>query len=64
MKINRLLFACVTLVATPLLANDWTNWRGPESNGVSRETGLPADIEDVLWMKKDVSCRDDSHRDE
>ncbi|MDA7979709.1 MAG: PQQ-binding-like beta-propeller repeat protein, partial [Pirellulales bacterium] len=38
-------------------ANDWTNWRGPERNGVSRETGLPADLEDVLWMKKDVSCR-------
>ncbi len=45
------------LLATPLLANDWTNWRGPEKNGVSRETGLPADLEDVMWMKKDVSCR-------
>ncbi len=47
----------MTLLATPLLANDWTTWRGPENNGVSRETGLPADLEDVLWMKKDVSCR-------
>ena len=57
MKLKVVIFACATLMAQPLLANDWTNWRGPEKNGVSRETGLPSDIEDVLWMKKDVSCR-------
>ena len=39
------------------LAAEWTNWRGPERNGVSRETGLPNDVEDVLWKKTDVSCR-------
>ena len=38
-------------------AAEWTNWRGPERNGVSRETGLPNDVEDVLWKKTDVSCR-------
>jgi outer membrane protein assembly factor BamB len=29
-------------------AGDWSNWRGPEQNGVSREKGLP-DKFDVLW---------------
>jgi len=45
------------MLPTTLWANDWTNWRGPEKNGVSRETGLPSDIDDVLWSKNDVSCR-------
>src|SRR5437870_1497120 len=29
----------------------WLNWRGPEENGVSRETGLPDKIsdKDALW---------------
>ena len=35
-------------------AEDWANWRGPEQNGISRETGLISDwsLEDgknVLW---------------
>ena len=34
---------------------DWPNWRGPEQNRVSRETGLidkwnPETSENVLWM--------------
>lgn len=57
MKLRFVVFACLTLLTAPILASDWTNWRGPERNGVSRETGLPSDLEDVLWMKKDVSCR-------
>lgn len=56
------ILSCASLLATslfaaPAVANDWSNWRGPERNGVSRETGLPDDMNDVLWMKKDVSCR-------
>ncbi len=39
------------------LANDWTSWRGPEQNGVTRETGLPDSFDQVFWMKTDVSCR-------
>ena len=40
--------------ATQLSAQDWANWRGPEQNGISRETGLPTEwsLEDdtnVLW---------------
>ena len=57
MNFKVIVFACVTSCAATVLANDWTNWRGPEKNGVSREVGLPEDVEDVLWMKKDVSCR-------
>ena len=57
MKLKVVMIAIVMLTGASLPANDWTNWRGPEKNGVSRETGLPSDIEDVLWMKKDVSCR-------
>lgn len=57
MKLQVEILVCVALLATPVLANDWHSWRGPEANGVSREVDLPADLEDVLWMKKDVSCR-------
>lgn len=55
-----LLAACsaMTLLSPfTCLADDWTNWRGPERNGVSRETGLPDSFDQVAWMKKDVSCR-------
>ncbi|MEM6471470.1 MAG: PQQ-binding-like beta-propeller repeat protein [Planctomycetota bacterium] len=45
------------LACSAATAADWTSWRGPEQNGVSRETGLPDDIENVLWKKDDVSCR-------
>ncbi|MEM9657846.1 MAG: PQQ-binding-like beta-propeller repeat protein, partial [Planctomycetota bacterium] len=51
------ILACLLLPATSLFGNEWTSWRGPEQNGVSRETDLPADLDDVLWMKQDVSCR-------
>lgn len=57
MKLGAATVAYLTLMTAPLMANDWANWRGPESSGVSRESGLPGDLEDVLWMKKDVSCR-------
>lgn len=50
--IGVLLFAC-----RPTVAAEWTSWRGPEQNGVSRETSLPEKLDDVLWMRDDVSCR-------
>jgi hypothetical protein len=31
----------VLLFAPALRARDWYQWRGPEQNGVSRETNLP-----------------------
>jgi hypothetical protein len=42
---------CVAPSVSP--ARDWYQWRGPEQNGVSRETNLPEkwtlDGENVLW---------------
>ena len=38
----------------PARASDWPNWRGPQHDGISRETGLlkswPADGPKVLWQ--------------
>ncbi|HEX5242943.1 MAG TPA: hypothetical protein VFW23_06720 [Tepidisphaeraceae bacterium] len=28
-------------ISAPTQANDWSQWRGPEQNGISRETNLP-----------------------
>ncbi len=40
---RRTLFALtVLLLAAPAQAGNWPHWRGPEANGVSPETGLPA----------------------
>lgn len=32
---------CVALLTSAVLGGDWPLWRGPEQNGVSRETSLP-----------------------
>src|SRR5271166_5924691 len=47
------------LVASPTLAADWSQFRGPESSAVSQETGLPvkwSDTENVRW-KADLPGR-------
>lgn len=50
--------ASAVLAADPL---DWPNWRGPEQNGISRETGLPAewdfDGENLLWKSTELATR-------
>lgn len=49
------LAACVILASSsfnsPAAVHGWLNWRGPEQNGTSRETGLPDTIkeEEALW---------------
>jgi outer membrane protein assembly factor BamB len=39
-------------------AADWPQWRGPERNGISQETGLlkewPKEGPPVLWVQKDI----------
>jgi len=40
------------LLASSVFAGDWAHWRGPEMNGISRETNLP-DTWD-LTSKKNV----------
>ena len=46
------------LGAGSLLAADWPQWRGPQRDGVSQETGLlkewPKDGPKLLWQVKDV----------
>jgi outer membrane protein assembly factor BamB len=41
------------VLASPISAGDWPSWRGPEENGVSRETGLPSTWsptgENLIW---------------
>ena len=49
------------LIAPGLSAQDWTNWRGPEQNGISREKNLPSTWdfesgENVVW-KSDIGGR-------
>lgn len=45
--------AAAVLFVLPARAGDWTSWRGPEQNGVSRETALPEKFsregENVVW---------------
>ncbi len=56
--------ACAALGTSAVLAADvdpmdWPNWRGPEQNGISRETGLidswdPSSGENVLWTNDEL----------
>ena len=40
-------------MALPAYAQNWASWRGPEHNGISRETNLPDDWS--LEPKKNVA---------
>lgn len=49
-----LVFAAIMSLGTQGLADDWAHWRGPEQNGISRDTGLPDTWsldtkENVIW---------------
>ena len=47
------IFLIVVLICSAAPAADWPNWRGPNFNGISNETGWDADWQDdepkVLW---------------
>ena len=53
-----LLLAADASAADPM---DWPSWRGPEQNGVSRETGLPTEWDfegtNLLWKSTDLATR-------
>lgn len=56
LKPCRYLVLALVLASTSLLrADDWPNWRGPNHNGISAETGWtqkwPIDGPSVLWKK-------------
>lgn len=61
-RMNMVLVGSVMLFFTASLANagDWAHWRGPEHNGISRETNLvddwSLDGKNVLW-KSDIGGR-------
>ena len=46
------------LISSTLHADDWPQWRGPERNGISKETGLlkewPKEGPKLLWQRKDL----------
>jgi outer membrane protein assembly factor BamB len=48
----------IVLLGSSLRAEDWAQWRGPERNGISAETGLlqewPADGPKLLWQASDI----------
>jgi outer membrane protein assembly factor BamB len=53
------LFAFVlVLTSSPVFAADWHQWRGPDRNGISKETGLlpewPKDGPKLLWRVDDI----------
>ena len=62
MKPTRLfLFAVTVAVLTlSLQAADWPQWRGPERNGISQETGFlkewPKDGPKLLWKLDDLGA--------
>src|SRR5947208_7121904 len=47
-----------TSISLTILAADWPQWRGPQRNGISPETGLlkewPAAGPKLLWQLKDI----------
>src|ERR1700682_2304586 len=53
-----LVAAVVGAFALTAAANDWPQWRGPQRNGISKETGLlkewPKDGPKLLWHVQDV----------
>src|SRR5437762_3898484 len=54
----RCLLVIVGLSVCALTAADWPQWRGPERNGISQETGLlkewPKDGPKLVWQLKDI----------
>lgn len=49
------LFLLLVLCGASVSANDWPHWRGPEQNGISRETGIvdtfdPETMKNVKWI--------------
>ena len=51
LRLAGLAVATVTLLATPLLANDWPEWRGAGRHGVWNETGIVEGVPETLNVK-------------
>src|SRR6266403_2242346 len=55
---GRVALALCWSIALPICAADWAQWRGPQRNGHSSETGLlrewPQDGPRLLWQVNDA----------
>lgn len=55
---KRYLVLLVALICSSVGAADWPQWRGPERNGISKETGLlkewPKEGPKLAWQMKDI----------
>ncbi|MBI1374450.1 MAG: PQQ-binding-like beta-propeller repeat protein [Phycisphaera sp.] len=52
-RLSAAIAALCVVSATAVFAGDWSNWRGPEYNGATDATGLPATFsktENVKWV--------------
>src|SRR5947209_17318286 len=53
-----LLAIILVFIAGPARGLDWTQWRGPNRDGISQETGLlkewPKEGPKLLWQQKDI----------
>ena len=50
-----MMLVCSTMIASNLIAADWTQFRGPGGQGVTSEEGLPvtwSDTENISWKTK------------
>ena len=48
-------FGCWLVLSTPVMADDWPQWRGPSADGISTETGIPTRWnahENVAWKAR------------
>jgi outer membrane protein assembly factor BamB len=58
LSVTLICFCTVTLGGSCVLAADWPQWRGPDRNGVSKETGLlkawPKEGPKLLWQVNDL----------
>lgn len=53
MQFRWVLLSAIALLTSPVAADNWPQWRGPQLNGVSTETGLP-----VAWdQEKNISWK-------
>lgn len=58
MRFKALLATLVVIYGSVVIAADWPQWRGPNRDGISSETGLlnkwPSDGPKLLWQRTDI----------